>query len=427
MKTLFIIDSGMVRRRTVLGSVGGIAAAGLAGCLGDGGIFGGGDSVPEEAARLWYARSDAEARALEDDVETFNDETDHELYDEELAELEDGLTSSIPADDGPELFGWAHDWVGDFHERGFLYDVSGDLETDLEETFTEAAVEAVQFEDHLYGLPYAAETVALLYNEELVEEPPETVDEMVEIMEDHHDPGAGAYGLSYPLDPYFISAWPHAFGGFYFDDETEELGLTQQETLDGFEFIVENFWPYQPQDPDYDAQAAAFADGNTPFAINGPWAVGDFSESVDVGVAPLPTPEGGEAAPYTGIQMWYFSSMMEEANDDRRDAARAFVDWHTTHEEITLEMAESHFFIPVQEELIDHPDLPEEVQAYAETVENGIPMPTNPRMNRVWDPVEDAFVNYLNEDQELEEAFEEAEAEIRDGWDEQDDEDDGED
>lgn len=75
------------------------------------------------------------------------------------------------------------------------------------------------------------------------------------------------------------------------------------ETIGGLNIVIEELNPYSPDDPAYDAQAAVFAEGNAPFAINGPWELGNLD--FDTGVAKLPAPEGGTPAPYSGVQMFY--------------------------------------------------------------------------------------------------------------------------
>ncbi len=182
---------------------------------------------------------------------------------EAISEIEDQLSTAIPAGDGPETFAWAHDWVGNYHEQGFAYDAADDVNLDLDATFTDAAADAVRFDGAVYGIPYGAETVALMYNEELVDGPPETLEELVEIMDDYHDPAEGQYGLSCPpADPYFTSTFLHAFGGYFFDDETESLGVDQDEFIEGVELLQESIWPYVPQDPAYESQVPVFDDGN---------------------------------------------------------------------------------------------------------------------------------------------------------------------
>ena len=406
-------------RRRVLSALAAAGAVSVAGCASveedeNGGSGGSGDDDDDAIgeADLWYALSEGELVIVEDAIETFNDETDYAITGEDIAELEDQLTTAIPAGEGPETFFWAHDWMGDFAESQFIADRQDHIGVDLDQ-FTEAGREAVEYEGGIYGLPVSAETVALFYNEELVDDVPETWDEFVDIMEEY-DGEDGMYGLSYPLDPYFYSAYAHMYGGYYFDDETGELGLTNEETLDGFRFVLEELEPYMANDPDYDAQASVFAEGNAPFAINGPWEFGgvDF----ELGVTTLPAPDGETAVPYTGIQVAYFADAITE-DDERAEAAHEFVDWYTTNLDVLEELAREQGAIPVHEDLAGQDDLPDLVQAFSASAANGVAMPADPRMNQVWGPVEDGFMNAYTGEMSLEDAMAEAEDRVRDNWD----------
>jgi arabinogalactan oligomer/maltooligosaccharide transport system substrate-binding protein len=424
-------------RRSALKRFGGMATvAALAGCVGvqesdstqtpgDGGdTESSGDEEtatdtpagPAGEATLWYARSDAEAKTLKENIAAFNEQSRHSAKGSDLADLQKKLTSAIPAGQGPQAFGWAHDLAGDYFERGFLSDQSDQLDVSLD-NFTETAQAAATYEDNTIGLPFSAETVGLLYNRELVDEPPETLSEMKSIMEEYHDPSNNQYGLGYPLNPYFMSAWAHAFGGYYFDPDADEpLGLSNEETLRGFRTVIEDLFPYSPKDPAYGPQAAAFADGNAPFAINGPWYLGTIADKgVDAGVTSLPSPEGGSPEPYTGISLWYFTSQMDE-NEANAEAARSFAEWYTTNEDLHMDLAETHGFIPVLDSIADADGLPSKVQGFSAAVSQGRMLPADPRMNQVWTPLENAFTNALNGDAELKAAMESAEEEIRSKW-----------
>ena len=409
----------MVHRRRVLSALAAAGAVSVAGCASveedepesdDGDGVGGDDAAGE--ADLWYALSEGELVIVEEAIETFNSETDYAITGEDIAELEDQLTTAIPAGEGPETFFWAHDWMGDFVESQFVADRQGDIGIDLDQ-FTDAGREAVEYEGGVYGLPIGAETVGLFYNEELVDEPPESWDEFYDVAEEYNDQD-GMYGLSYPLDPYFYSAYAHMYGGFYFDDEGEELGLTDEETLDGFRFVLDELEPLMPDDPDYDAQAAVFSEGNAPFAINGPWEFGgvDF----DLSVTTLPAPDGETPAPYTGIQVAYFADAITE-DAERAEAAHEFADWYTTNLDILERLAEDQGIIPVHEDLAGEDELPDLVQGFSESAANGFAMPASPLMNQVWGPVEDGFMNAYTGDMSLEDAMAEAEDRIRGNWD----------
>lgn len=416
-------------RRDLLTGFGGVGASlVLAGCLdvqqqgstnegqgdNDGSIDDG--SGPSGTATAWYSLSETELPAREGVIETFNDQSKHALKEADISDLQKKTTSAIPTGQGPQIFEWAHDWVGDYYQRGFVVDQGEEIGVSLD-TFTEAGAQAVQFDGSVVGLPHTAETVTLIYNTEIVDEPPETVEDMVAVMDEHHDPTEGQYGLSYPFDPYFVSAWLQAFGGYYFDASKDDvLGIDNEQTVRGLQFALDNFQPYMPNDPTYEPQAAAFAEGNAAFAINGPWYLTTLNEKgVNYEVTTLPTPKDGTPNPYTGITMWYFTTAME--NDDAdTTAARTFVEWYVTNEDHILQLAEEQGAIPVLDSLVGSNELPEAVQSFSQTVEQGTPMPTRPKMNKVWPQMETALIEAFNGEASAKDALNGAATSIRENW-----------
>ncbi len=405
-------------RRNVLKAIGGSSAlAAFAGCvsLGDDGP----ENIDEDAdATMWIDMQEAETDDFQGSADEFESETDMEVaLVEPGGELDEQLDTAIPAGDGPDGWVWAHDWVGRFAVREdppFLYDASNDVDVNLG-TYTDPAQEAIQFDGGIYGLPFASETVSLFYNEDMVTEPPETFEEMLDVMDEFHDPEAGEYGLSYPVtDPYFASGFLQAYGGDVFDEANLEVTLDSEEVKRGLGQL-ERLFDYVPADPGYESQIVAFADGLAPFAINGPWEIGNLDEEIDnLGVTTLPTVDGNNPRTYTGIQMLYFSAMLEESGDDAVDAITEFAAWYTTNEEVVTHNADRHGYIPVLQDVVDGNDLEGPVQAFAEQVDHGVPMPTHPDMDNVWDPLEEALSRVFNEEQDGDEALDQAAEEIRD-------------
>ena len=438
MKTYYYTDSGMApNRRTFVKNLG-IAATigGLAGCAGvnktdttttttqqNSGSNDNSDDSEETTttvqpgeASIWYARADAEAKAFAKVIEEFNAESPHTIKGSDIAELQKKTTTAIPSGNGPQLFEFAHDWVGDYHQRGFLSDQKGKLSVDLEETFTEAAANAVQYKGAVHGVPNAAETVALIYNKDKVDSPPETLKEMQSVMDEHHDPSNGSYGLSYPINPYFISGYAQAFGGYYYDEKKDEVGLTKPETIKGFRTILDEILPYMPKDVSYGAQAAPFVEGNAPFAINGPWYLANVNKKgINAGVTSLPKPDGGSPSPYTGISMFYFAKGMGQS-ETAANAARTFAEWYATNEELAMQDAKESGNIPVLKSLQGNEDLPPAVKGFSESVATGVPMPTHPHMQQVWEPVGTAFGKAMNGEASLEDAMATAEENIKSEW-----------
>lgn len=408
MKILFIIDCSMpMKRRPVLKGIGGaIGATTLAGCTG---MF----TSSDDPAALWHQFTDSEKDTFDGFLTQFNEETDHEIEASSISNMADQLETALPANSGPMSFAWAHDWMGKEHEEGNLYDATDDIDVDLESTYTGTAASAVQWKENLYGLPYGAKTTALLYNRDLVDEPPETVDEMISIMEDVDT----EYGISCPGKAYQISGYLQAFGGVIYDAEADKLGIASDEIVEGLTFARDNIYEYSPTDLSIDANVAAFENEDSPFIITGPWNLGGFrNKGIDVGVATLPAPSDGEPAPYTGIQTWYFTSRLEEASEDVFDATMAWADWYTTNTDIVTTFAEEHALIPVLSDVLESGDLSEEVQAFSESVEMGMAMPAHPKMDAVWSPLESAIQNVIGSGKDPQAELETAASEIRGNW-----------
>lgn len=400
-----------ISRRPLIKSIGGTAAAlSIAGCIGS-------DDEDDDSFRMWTDFTDAEEDDIDSFISDFEAETDHTVDREDVAELEDQIETAMPAGDGPETWAWAHDWVGRFASRDdpeYLYDASDDLNIDTS-IYTEVAQDAIEFEGGIYGLPFGSETVTLFYNEDLVDQPPETLDEMIETMEEFYNPADAEYGLSYPAtDPYFASGFLQATGGLLYDDETNEVGVDGPEVVDALEMMEENIFSFIPEDPDYGPQVTPFVDGNAPFAINGPWELGNFQSELDnVGVAELPTVDGNHPRTFAGIQVWYFSAEMAE-DEEAREATVDWAEWYTTNQEVTQANVSNHGLGPVHSEHAEEIDTTPEMEAFGTQVGHGIPTPLHPDMDSVWEPTADALTEVFNGEETAQAALENAAQRIRD-------------
>ncbi|ADB61525.1 extracellular solute-binding protein family 1 [Haloterrigena turkmenica DSM 5511] len=397
-----------MKRRPVLKGIGGtVAGLSLAGCMG---YFTGDDTSP-----LWHEFTDSEERTFESHLETFTEETDHDLEASGVSNMQDQLETALPAGDGPMSFTWAHDWIGAQHEDETLYDASDSIDVDLEGTYSEAAANAVQWKDNVYGLPYAAETVTLMYNKDMVEEPPETIPEMIEIMESYD--GDDQYGIGYPGDAYHFSAYLQGFGGVLYDEDADELGIDDDAVVEGLELVRDSIYEYSPNDLNKDPNLSVFQNGNAPFVVTGPWNLGGLRDAgIDVGVAPLPAPEGGEPTPFTGVQMWYFTSRLEDAEDDVHDAVLDWAEWYTTTEDVATTNAQDHAMIPVLDSVVGSDDLGSDVDAFSQSVGMGMSMPASEKMDAVWDPLESAIDVVLGSGGDAREELESAAEQIRGSW-----------
>src|SRR5690606_27670133 len=88
-----------------------------------------------------------------------------------FGDIRDDLKVAAPTGEGPDIIIGAHDWLGELVENGLLAEINLG---EKEELFLPAAVQAFIYDGTLYGMPYATENVAFVYNTEMVAEPPTT-------------------------------------------------------------------------------------------------------------------------------------------------------------------------------------------------------------------------------------------------------------
>jgi arabinogalactan oligomer / maltooligosaccharide transport system substrate-binding protein len=92
----------------------------------------------------------------------------------------------------------------------------------LEQNFDPVAIEAFTYNGQLYGVPYAVESVALIYNRDLVPEPPQTWEELKEIARDLQESWQVDQGyVLQQADAYHFNPILTGFGGYIFGTTDE--------------------------------------------------------------------------------------------------------------------------------------------------------------------------------------------------------------
>ena len=364
---------------------------------------------PRADVIIWAAVLPSEEELTLEFIEKFHEQYPNitvELVN--VADLRTRLLAAIPAGKGPDLFMWAHDWTGEFAEAGYIVPLDEYMTQDLKDEFIDVAMDACTYNNSVYALPIAAETVALIYNKDIVAEPPQNVSQLENMMKNYVIQHPGNFGIACQLDPYFVSAWPHGYGGYYFRDEDKSVGVNNTETVEGIEFFMEHFKPYMSTDTSREAQVAIFVEGKAPFLIDGPWGLGTLRDkNMSFGVTLLPKIDEIDAwpKPYTGIKVIWMSSNVYD-----KKKAFTFLKWLTTNTEYIKRRALELGFIPVLKDVLQDADVQadEVVSTYAEQVELGIAMPKSKEMMKVWGPVGDAlndiFLGVKTADEALDEA-----------------------
>lgn len=351
----------------------GVAA--LTGAQGEITIQAGDDEIPalREIAEEYTADTGVDVRFIEREIN---------------AQAISDFISQSPTGQAPDIIVSPHDNLGQLAANGVVAPVElGERGAD----FTENAQEAVVYNGVSYGVPYAVESVALVRNNDLTSEDPESFDALR--AEGHRL--MDSRGIDYPFtisqspdsgDPYHLYPIQTSFGAEVFERQdsgeyTSELTMGGE---DGHEFaryleeLGESGDLQTSMTPDIAKES--FISGESAFHIAGPWELTDI-EAADMNVTVLPVPPAGdeEARPFAGVQAFFVN-----ANAENPVAAHDFATNYLTRAESQTALYESTGRPPASEVAIAGIDDDPLRTAYADIASTGLPMPAIPAMGAVW-------------------------------------------
>ena len=130
-------------------------------------------------------------------------------------------------------------------------------------------------------MPYATENLGFFYNTDLVETPPTTWDEVLEIGRTLQAAGTVQYAIAIGGDPGYNSLpMQTAFGGYVFGVDANGAWNPDDVGLDSEGMIAAVTWMkaavdegLMPDTTDYETAHQLFETGQIPFLMAGPWAL----------------------------------------------------------------------------------------------------------------------------------------------------------
>ncbi|HPE69008.1 MAG TPA: maltose/maltodextrin ABC transporter substrate-binding protein MalE [Thermotogota bacterium] len=330
-----------------------------------------------------------------------------------FGDIRSKFVTAAPAGEGPDIIVGAHDWTGELAANGLLVPMDFLTLTDRAE-FMETSLKGFEYGGKLYGMPYAIEAIALMYNKDYLPEPPETMDELIAFAQEMTDDEFR--GFIYNSGDFYMSApFLFAAGGYVFKDtgaglDENDIGLANEGAILGASLIKEMYdLGVLKRGDNYQIMDGLFKDGMAAAIINGPWAVKDIREAgIDYGIAPIPSIDGHPAKPFTGIQGFMINSKSPNTLF-AIDFLANFINTKEVMYQIYLADPRIPTRLDVLEIVEDDPD----VVAFFESASKGIPMPNIPAMNSVWSAAAGALTQIINDQLTPEEALQEAVAKIR--------------
>lgn len=364
---------------------------------------------------VWHSYRGKEAEALQKLAEGFNaknKDIEIKLLQIPYDAFADKVTASIPRGKGPDLFIFAQDRIGDWAASGSIEALDFWLDDGLKKAFLPPTLDALRYDDAIYGLPMAFKMVALYYNTKLIAKPPTTTDELIAMAKKATDAKKGQYGLVYEnANFYFHAAWMQGFGGRVFDKSGKPT-LDSPEVAASLDFArdLAKKQGIMPQEVTSTLVTTLFNRGQAAMVINGPWFMGEIDAAVPYKVALLPviSKVGKPAAPFLTAE----AVIMSAKATDKKAAFEVMK--YLTSTESGRVMATVGRQTSARREVYDDPQVAKDelLAVFKKQLETSVPMPNTPAMRMVWSPATTAMNKAINGEAAIADLLKTAQSEV---------------
>jgi arabinogalactan oligomer/maltooligosaccharide transport system substrate-binding protein len=305
----------------------------------------------------------------------------------------DKITAAVPRGKGPDVFIYAQDRLGGWVAAGNTVEpLDFFLDDRTTGRFLPSTMQAMTYRRVVYGLPLNYKVITLVYNKALVQTPPKTTTELVALAKRLGKPAEGRFGLAYHYaDFYYHAALMNGFGGGVFDAGGKPT-MSSAANVQALELLRR--WldtdRILPAEPSVALITSLFNQGKAAMVFSGPWFLGEISDSVDYGLAPLPTivEAGGKPMrPWMTVEGVYVA-----APSKQKDAAYDFAQYVTDLPAARLLALEGRQ-TPANRAVYDDPQVKAdpELAGFRKQVETAVPMPNLPEMTMMWGPATTAM------------------------------------
>jgi arabinogalactan oligomer/maltooligosaccharide transport system substrate-binding protein len=305
-------------------------------------------------------------------------------------ELRDQFQAASLAGAAPELVRVPNDFAGPFSALGIIAKATDVFDKAFLDQFIPEALDATRVKGEIWGVPdNYGNHLMLLYNKELVKEPPKDTDELIRLAQELTK--GEVQGFAYNLnEPFWLAPWLGAFGAWPLD-QNDKPAFDNAGTVGALQFVQDLKLKHQavPQECDYACADTLFKEGKAAVIINGDWSLGGYAEVLGdkLGVAPIPkvTATGKHPTPMTGGKYWMVSKAV--LNDPAKtEAVRTFVTYMTSAN-VQKKWIEKFKRLPSVKALKDDPAIQADpiLKGSFEQLLLGKPMPAAPEMRCAWD------------------------------------------
>jgi len=318
--------------------------------------------------------------------------------------LETDFETATLAGKGPDIVVGANDWIGDMVQNGTIMPLA--MPTMEQRLFNKVALNAMRYQNELWGVPYAVENLALFRNPHLVPNAPTSFQQMISEGEAlvkagkakvAFDDQVGPTGDAYFMEPFYTSGGGYLFGTLKNGDyDPNNVGVGLPGSVQAMKLIYKYGQKGDgafTQSINPSNSTGIFASGETPFLISGPWAIPQIVAAHQAyELSPIPGFAGyGPARPFIGVQAFFVSSKAKDAA-----LAEQFVLDYVASPALQRGLFNEEPRPPALQSVLDqelktHAD----VRGFFAAAKDGQIMPDIPAMDAVWGPLGQSEANVV--------------------------------
>lgn len=260
------------------------------------------------------------------------------------------VAAAIPAGEGPDVVQLFYGWLNDYVDAELIQPLPTDafpIEAIDEEFFP--MVQAMKRDGQYMALPTAVRSLALFYNQRLfdkagIENPPATLDELVEVAKKLTvRDGAGnltQVGLTSGMTAQDHHWWREVllrqFGGQPYSDDLKTVAYDSEAGRKALEWYVALDQEHGVTASTFmDEPQAAFKAGRAGMHIDGSFRIGALNDTRGLkwGVAELPAGPDGTQSNYSS---YWVNAVTSKATGEKLDAALKFMAYITSDEAMQI-------------------------------------------------------------------------------------------
>lgn len=363
-------------------------------------------SAIEEGKLLVWINGDKGYDGLQEVGDWFTEETGIPVEVAHPDSATDKFQQSAATGNGPDIFIWAHDRFGEWAQSGIISEVKPSQQA-IDSNF-DFTWDAVTVDGKKYGYPMAVESIGLIYNKDLVSEPPAAFEDIFDIHKKLAENGQRAILWDYN-NTYFT--WPMlaAAGGYIFDQSEEgsydvkNTGVNTEGAMKGASLLASLIEEgVMPRGADYSAMESGFNKGEVAMMISGPWAWGNLNKSgINFGVAKLPTVDGQPSKPMVGVM----AATLNSASPNKDLAVEFLENYALSIKGLKMVNNDVPLGAAANKEFMDELSSNPHIAATFENAQLGEPMPSVPAMGAFWSSMGPALQNITSGRQSVEDAL----------------------